>query len=193
MLAPVLTLFDRILGLFSIALVKGAEALIHLTSPIAKRMPFVTRDEFRYIIEESTKRGVLRQHERQMINTVLSLSSSKVNEGMIPLAKFPKVSLLSNIGDIKRLARTTKANAFLVYEEIPSLVVGMIYVFDVLFESNESLSLSKYLKAPLFIKDDTSSEKALFLLQSKRASYAAVINLDREVVGVVNVENLIHF
>jgi CBS domain containing-hemolysin-like protein len=110
---------------------------------------------------------------------------------MVPVEKFPNVSLTARIRDIKEVARRTKARAVLVYEEIPSLIVGIVYVFDILFEENEEETLSHYLKAPLFISQDTTAEQAIFLLQSKHASYGAVINSDREVIGVVSLENLI--
>jgi len=189
--APILALLDRALSGFSKMLEIITDILIALSGSSTKRSPFVTREEFGYVVDESAKKGVLHQHEKKMIHTILNLSTKPVNEVMIPLSKFPKISLTSKISDVKRIARKTKADAILVYEEIPSIVVGIIYVFDILFEQNEDKPLSQYLKAPLFISHDMSSEKALFTIQSKRCSYAVVINPLREVVGVVELENLI--
>lgn len=189
--AAVLGFLDRLLSGFSRILTMLTDFLLNITTRQLSRNPFVTREEFRYVIEESTKGGVLLEHEKQMINSILNLSSRTVEEVMTPLSRFAKVSLLSTIGEVKSTARKNKSDAFLVYEEIPSLVVGLIYVFDVLFEDNDNAYLSKYLRSPLFIPHDTSLEKALVLLQAKRVTYAAIINPDREVIGVVSVENLI--
>lgn len=189
--APILNIVDRLFSGVSKILVSITDFLIASTTPELKRDPFVTRDEFRYVIEESAKGGILLPHERQLINTILNLSSVRVEEVMVPMEKFPNLPLESNVRDVKDLARRTKTHVVLIYEEIPSLVVGLIYVFDTLFEQNEEKSLAGFLKAPLFISKDTSAEKALFLLQSKHASYAAVTNPDLEVIGVVSIENLI--
>ena len=191
--AYLLDFLDRIFSWVSTVLIKLTDFLIETTAPEIKKSPYVTREEFRYVIEESAKKGVLLAHEQQLINTILNLSSLRVSELMVPVAKFPNVSITDKIKNVKEVARKTKDQAVLVYEEIPSLIVGMIYVFDVLFEENEEETLSRYLKAPLFITDDTTAEKAIFILQSQHASYGAVINADREVVGVISLENLIRF
>ncbi|MBI4372733.1 MAG: DUF21 domain-containing protein [Candidatus Omnitrophica bacterium] len=184
---------DRLFSHISKVLMVITNFLISATASDMKRSPFVTREEFRYIIEESTKGGVLLDHEKKLIDTILNLGSLRVEEVMIPVEKFPKVSLTDKVKDIKEVARRTKTHAILVYEEIPSLIVGVVYVFDVLFQENEDETLSDYLKAPLFISQDTTAEKAIFLLQSKHASYGAVISASGEVIGVVSIEDLIKF
>ena len=191
--APILRFLDRMLSGVSKILVMLTDFLLDTTAPKVKRSPFVTREEFRYVIEESTKGGVLLANEKQLIDTILNLSSVRVEEVMVPAAKFPKVSLTDKIREVKEAARRIKTQAVLVYEEIPSLIVGIVYVFDTLFEENEDQTLSNYLKAPLFLNHDTTAEKAIFQLQSKHASYGAVIGASREVVGVVSIENLIQF
>ena len=191
--APILRFLDRMLSGISKVLVMLTDLFINATTSNIKRSPFVTREEFRYVVEESTKGGVLLANEKQLIDTILNLSSVRVEEVMVPAAKFPKVSLMNKIREVKETARHTRTQAVLVYEEIPSLIVGIVYVFDTLFEENEDQTLSNYLKAPLFLSHDTTAEKAIFLLQSKHASYGAVIGASREVVGVVSIENLIQF
>ena len=191
--AAALRLLDRLLSGISKVLVVLTDFLIETTAPKVKRSPFVTREEFRYVIEESAKGGVLMAHEKRLIDTILNLSSVCVEEVMVPVAKFPKVSLTNKIREVKEVVRRTKTQAVLVYEEIPSLIVGIVYVFDTLFEKDENQSLSNFLKAPLFISHETTAEKAIFLLQSKHASYGAVINSNREVIGVVSIENLVQF
>lgn len=191
--AYVLHFFDRFFSGISFILIRLSDFLVGLTSSSIKRSPYVTREEFRYLIEESAKKGVLLANEQQLINTILNLSSRRVEEFMIPVAKFPKVSLTDKIKEVKEVARKTKTQAVLVYEEIPSLIVGIIYVFDILFEENEDQSLSHYLKAPLFMTHDTTAEKGIFTLQSRHASFGAIINADREVIGVIGIENLLQF
>ncbi|MBI4357757.1 MAG: DUF21 domain-containing protein [Candidatus Omnitrophica bacterium] len=191
--AFILGFLERVLSSVSKFLVVLTDFLLEKTAPHIKRSPFVTREEFRYVIEESTKGGVLLAHEKQLIDTILNLSSVRVEEVMTSIAKFPSVPLTSKVGEVKEVARRTKIPAVLVYEEIPSLVVGMVYVFDLLFEENDTQTLSKYLRAPLFINHDSTLEQAIFLLQSKHASYGAVINSSREVIGLVSLENLIRF
>jgi len=191
--AFILGFLDRLLSGFSKLLIALTDFLIATTAPKIQHSPFVTREEFRYVIEESAKGGILQAHEKQLIDTILNLSSVRVEGVMVPVAKFPNVSLTDKISAVKEVARRIKTQAVLVYEEIPSLVVGLVYVFDILFEEDEHQSLSRYLRAPLFISYDTTAEKAIFTLQAKHASYGAVINAKGEIIGVVSLENLIRF
>ncbi len=78
----------------------------------------------------------------------------------------------------------------LVSEELPDLIVGMIYVFDVLFENDESSGLKRYLRSPVFLHQNTSIEKAFLTLQEKRQSFAAVTDDDGNVIGAVAIEKL---
>ena len=176
--AHILNFVDRALSPVSNFLIRFTDYLLQVTSSKTKRSPYVTRDEFRYVIEESAKKGVLHDHEKELINVILNLGSMRVEEVMTPVSKFPKLPLIGKIQDIKEIARKTQTPAVLIYEEIPSIVVGIVYVFDVLFEDNELQSLAKFLKAPLFMAHDTTVEKAIFLLQSRHASFGAVINDD---------------
>jgi len=189
--APLLGFLNQMLSGISDVLISVTDFLIRLTTGDIRRSPIITREEFRYVIEESTKGGVVLEHEKQLINTILNLSSVRVQDVMTPVAKFPKAPLTSRVRDIKEIGRQTGTQAVLVYEELPSIVIGLVYVFDLLFEDNEDERLSHYLKAPLFLSQDTSAEKAMFHLQSKHASYGAVINPKGEVIGVVRLENLI--
>jgi CBS domain containing-hemolysin-like protein len=103
----------------------------------------------------------------------------------------PNISITATIREVKEIARRTQTKMLLVYEEIPSLVVGMIYVFDLLFEGNEDQGLKKYLRSPIFLSKTTSIEKAFLTLQEKRQSFAVVTDTRREVIGVVPIERLL--
>lgn len=154
------------------------------------RSIFVSEKEFRALIEESTKSGVLADHEKRLIDTIMDFERIKVESVMIPVDKAEKVDITDTIGKVKDLARQTRARMVLVSEEIPTLIVGMIYVFDILFETDDQVGFKKYLRSPIFLQKGTSIEKAFLTLQEKRQSFAAVTDEEGEVVGVVAIEKL---
>ena len=158
--------------------------------PGKKRSIFVSEKEFRLLIEESTKSGVLDKHEKKLIDKILDLETTKVQKLMVPVGKVAKVDIHDRVGRVKELARQTGARMVLVYEEIPSIIVGMVYVFDVLFDADDKESLRQYLRSPVFLADSTSMEKAFLTLQDKRQSFAVVTDRDQEVTGVVPIERL---
>lgn len=152
---------------------------------------FVNEEEFRSLIEESTRRGVVGAQEEKLIHTILDFERIQVHAVMIPVAKVPMVEIHSRIGDVKRIAREKHVRMMLVYEEIPSIVVGMIYVFDILWEEENAKGLHDFLRAPIFIEETVSIEKAFLTLQQKHQSYAVVTNAAGDVKGVVPVEHLL--
>lgn len=154
---------------------------------------FVNEEEFRSLIEESTHRGIVGPQEQKLIHTILDFERIQVQSVMLPLGKVPMVDIRSTIEDAKRIARETQSRMLLVYEEIPSIVMGMVYVFDTLWEEENARGLHDFLRAPIFISEDTSLEKAFLMLQKKRQSYAVVTDRAGDIKGVVPIERLLIF
>lgn len=164
-------------------------------APLGSSKPksiFVDEEEFRSVIEESVKSGVLGPHEKKLIETVLDFERIHVDAVMIPVEKVPKVDITTaKVGDVKSLARETQQKMILVTEELPTLVVGMIYVFDLLFEADETKGLKDYLRSPIFLSKNTSIERAFLTLQHKRQSNAVITDESGEVIGAVPIERLL--
>lgn len=152
---------------------------------------FVSPEEFRSLIEEGTRTGVLNPEEQKLIHTVMDFERTQVEAVMIPLHKVAQVNLTATVGEVKDLARRTKNKMVLVYEEIPSLIVGMVYVFDLLFEADDAQGLKKFLRSPIFLPRTTSNEKAFLTLQQRRQSFAVVTDERRDAVGAVPIERLL--
>ena len=151
----------------------------------------VNEDEFRFLIEESVRSGVLEEHEKKLVERILDFERIPIERVLIPVSSVPQVELSGKVRDAKEKARKTGSKIVLVYEEIPSIIIGMIYVFDLLFETDEEKGLREYLRSPIFLPKETSLEKAFLTLQAKRQSFALVTDSRREVIGVIHIENLI--
>ncbi len=154
---------------------------------------FVNEEEFRSLIDESSHRGIVGPQEEKLIHTILDFERIQVQSVMLPLGKVPMVDIHSKIEDIKRIARETQSRMMLVYEELPTIVMGMVYVFDILWEEEGARGLHDFLRAPVFISEETSLEKAFLLLQKKRQSYAVVTDRAGNIKGVVPIERLLIF
>jgi putative hemolysin len=188
--AGVLTLFVRLLSLLTRFILKGIDAIMRAMGMSEDKSIFVSEKEFRSLIEESVASGVLGHHEKQLIDTILDFEQIHVDSVMIPVDKVPKVDITVGIKKLKEVAKSTHSRMILIYEEIPSIIVGMVYVFDLLFEKDEEQGLKKYLRSPIFLPSHTSIERAFLTLQEKRQSFAVVTDMHGEVIGVVPIERL---
>lgn len=189
--APLMNVFYRLSQPFSRLVLFLTDTLLKLFGNYEKKSPFVTKEEFHYLINESVRQGVVKEHEKRLVETILNFERIRVEEVMIPLNRVSQVEINKKVGDLKEIARRTSASFVLVYEEIPSIIVGVIYVFDTLFETNENQPLTHFLRPPLFISKDDSAEKAFLKLQENHQSFAVVLNEFREEIGVVSIDNLL--
>ena len=156
----VLDLFVRVFRFPSEIIHRGITFLMGPLGTTVDRSIFVSEKEFRFLIEESVKTGVLDQHEKKLIDTILDFERIHVESVMTAVEKVPKVGITEHVSKVKEIARQTHSRMVLVYEEIPTLIVGMIYVFDLLFDAKDEDGLKNYLRSPIFLPKNTSIEKA---------------------------------
>lgn len=169
----------------------GVEKGLGRFKNILDRDIFVSEKEFRMLIEESARTGILEEHEKKLIETILDFERTHLSSVMIPLEQAAKAEIHATIAEIKAIARRERSPMVLIYEEVPSIVVGIVYVYDILFEEDETQHLKDFLRAPIFLSSTTSSEKAFLTLQQKRQSYAVVMNEEADAVGIVPIEKLV--
>jgi CBS domain containing-hemolysin-like protein len=183
--------FARLLAWPSRLLLRASEICLGGKEGSARKNIFVSEDEFRFLIEESVREGVLEENERKLVERILDFERIPVERVLIPVAKVPRVELSRKVKDVREEAKRTGSRVVLVYEEIPSIVVGMIYVFDLLFVEDEDKGLREYLRSPIFLFKDISLEAAFLTLQERRQSFALVTDSRQEVIGLVHIENLL--
>ncbi|MBI3307177.1 MAG: DUF21 domain-containing protein [Candidatus Omnitrophica bacterium] len=187
-------LLDIISRLFyypTLLILKAVDFFLGPFGMTTRKSIFVDEEEFHLLIEESAKSGVMTHHEKQLIDTILNFERTHVELVMVGVDKISKVPLTGKVADVKDIARRTGAKMVLIYEEIPTLIVGMIYVFDLLFDENDNQGLKNYLRSPIFLSRKTSVEKAFLTLQQKRQSFAVVTDDHGEVIGAVPIERLL--
>ncbi len=179
------------------------EYLIGLSNRVIQRIEqgqpqhsaFVTRSELLALIHESAKKGIVLDHERRLIDKIFEFEHRPVSEIMEPLSAISRILIDDSIKNLKDLARKSKSDAFWanVYENDVNNIVGIIFLFDVLFEENENASIRSFIRKPLFIRNTASNEEAFLLLQSYRQTKAIVIDKSTHAVGVITIAGLIQF
>ena len=183
--------FSKIFSWPARALLGASNIFLGWRGKNVRKNILVSEDEFRFLIEESVRSGVLEEHEKKLVERILDFERIPIARVVTPVASIPQIELSQGVGQAKAAARQSGSRMILVYEEIPSIVVGMIYVFDFLFETDESKPLSSYLRSPIFLPKETSLEKAFLTLQAKRQSFALVTDARGEVMGAVDIESLL--
>jgi len=192
-IAHPLRFFYRLFRPLTRSILWSSDIVLKAFGGYEKKSPFVTKEEFAFVIEESAKNGVITDEEKRIVGIILNSERTRVEELMVPLHEVPHIDLTGNVWELKNLARKSRKSFALVYEEIPQIIVGTIYMFDVLFERNENRPLASFLKPPLFVFKDESAEKTFLKLQQNHQSFAVVLDENREAIGVVSIDDLLAF
>ncbi len=189
--AALVLFFSRLLAWPTRILLAASEIFLRGKGKKGHRNILVSEDEFRFLIEESVRMGVLAESEKKLVERILDFERIPVERALIPLDRVAKVELSQDVGAAKGEARRSGSKVVLVYEELPNIIIGMIYTFDLLFQEDEKKGLRDYLRSPIFLPKETSLEKAFVTLQERRQSFALVTDAHGEVIGLIQIESLI--
>lgn len=181
----------RLFWIPSRLILKSIDALFHFFGATGHPSIFVSPEEFRSLVEESVRSGIVGHHEKRIIDTILDFEKVRLHVVMTPMDRVARVDLTAQVADVKALAVRTKAKVVLVYEEIPSIIVGIVHVFDLLFEENDKVGLKNYLRSPIFLPSSCSAEEAFLTLQKKRQSFSVVTDSRGNAIGIAPIERLL--
>jgi len=151
----------------------------------------VTREELKYLIEESEKEGILEPRERSIIYRIFAFGKTRLEEVMLTLEKITALEINSSIDEMKELVKKTHFSRFPIYENKIENVVGTVNVLDILYEERKKVPLKEFVRPPFYLSTNLPLDNALLLLQSKRQPMAIVRDANNKIKGIVTIEDLV--
>jgi putative hemolysin len=153
---------------------------------------FGSREEMRLFMQESAQG--LTSEERSMINRVLDLQNSTVRNLMVPMDKAVTVSAATPMGEALRLAREKKLGRLPVWrgEGGQKRIVGIVSLRAVLFRVDLDLNkpAGDYVKAALYLEEETHLEQALKRMQRSGQRLAIVLGRDQRETGIITLQDI---
>jgi len=157
----------------------------------AKKSPFVSREELRYLVKESEREGVIEPHERSLIYSIFDFSTKKVRDIMVPARKVAALDSKKTIEDFKRAVKKTRYSRIPVYESNAGNFTGVVNIFDCLYEKNAKKPLSEFARPIMRLSQDTPVDRVLLNLQLKRQQMAVLVDRNKKATGLVTIEDLL--
>ena len=152
---------------------------------------YTTREEIKLVIEESVERGGLGRQEQEMLESALDYATTIVREVMVPITEVALLLETANTRELIALAREWGHTRIPVYRERVDQVVGLVNVFDVLYDKDRKTFIRPYMR-PARLVPDTKAIDALFLeMQRARESLSVVVNEFGACIGIVTLEDII--
>ena len=184
MVRPVLGMFTAVSG----AVLK----LMHVT-PKDELDTAYTPDELATMIAESRREGLLEDSEHRRLTNTLSSAELTVADVLVPLAQLTTVPATPTVGDIEAAVAATGFSRFPVRMDDGRLN-GYVHVKDVLdlagADPTTPVPYSRVRGLPE-LPADSRLDEALAALRRAQSHVAKAVSADREVLGVVALEDLV--
>jgi putative hemolysin len=158
-----------------------------------RRGPSVTEEEIHIMMQQGAAEGVFEESERDMVQSVLEMSSQRINTYMTHRVDVIGIEDGSPIGSvIDLIVRYPQYSQFPVYRGGMDRVVGVIIAKQVLIEyqTRKDLRLRNLMTKPVFLPETMESLRALKIIRNSPARLAFVLDEYGGVEGVVTLSDL---
>lgn len=155
---------------------------------------FMTEEEIRQIIKQSSEQGVIDEDETQMIKEVFRFGETRVHELMTHRKKISYIELSDSINQIIDKIETENHSKYLLCKEDIENVIGTIAVKDLLkivYKGHiSSADLTEVAKSPLYLPENLTAQKALELFRENKKNFGIVISEYGGVEGILTLHDL---
>jgi CBS domain containing-hemolysin-like protein len=177
-LSPLLTLGQAI-GRLVLPREKGQKARL-----------FAAREELKQVAVQSEREGALTPTERAMIHNVVDFRNVRARDVMVPLGNCLTARPDTALDDLLKLSSTSGIDQFPVISP-DGHAIGLVNTFDILLERDPSRPLAHYMRRIVTALDNEPAYRLIRRLRAARLGLAAVIDSQRQLIGIASIEDLI--
>jgi putative hemolysin len=154
----------------------------------------VSEEEIRAIVQESAEGGAIDEIEQSIVQRVFALGDRRVNELMTHRGDLIWFDLNDDLITIKKKAGAEKHSVYVVCRDQDlDKLAGIVSVKDIFPDelTNETFTLSHYLRSPLMVHESTPAYKVLEEFKKKKIHYAVVIDEYGIMQGMVAMDDVL--
>ena len=150
---------------------------------------FIAREDLKQIAVQGEREGSLTSTERAMIHNVVDFRNVKASDVMVPIEKAVTVRPETSVDETLKLSAAAGVDRLPVISE--GQAVGIVNIFDILFDETQRDSLAGYARRIVTANDDEPAYRIVQRLRAARLGLAAVIDSQKRLIGVVSSEDII--
>ena len=155
------------------------------------RSLYTTREEIKLVLQESGETGGLGRHEQEMLESTLDYATTIVREVMVPISEVALLLETARSEELISLVRMQPYTRIPVYRERVDQIVGLVNVFDVLYDKQRKTFLRPHVRHARLVPDTKGIDKLFLEMQRARESLAVVVNEFGACIGIVTLEDII--
>jgi putative hemolysin len=157
----------------------------------------ITEDEFRQMVREGGKAGVLDRGEADIIHNILELEDIPVSSLMVPRTDVFALEEGLAVKEAMERIRARGLSRIPVYREDPDHIVGVLHVKDLLLaRARGTLAVSspvgKFVKKPFITPEKMKADELFMELRNRRTHLAVVVDEYGGTAGIVTMDDLLN-
>ena len=150
---------------------------------------FIAREDLKQIAVQGEREGSLTSTERAMIHNVVDFRNVKASDVMVPIEKAVTVRPDTSIDEMLKLSTAAAVDRLPVISA--GQAIGIVNIFDILFDATRRDSLGNYSRRIVTANHDEPAYRIVQRLRTARLGLAAVIDSQKRLIGVVSSEDII--
>lgn len=155
----------------------------------------VTEEEIRMLVDVGQEKGVIEDHQKEMINNIFEFDDIDVKEIMTHRTDMIAVEDTDSLEEVVRLSIEHGYSRIPVYHEDQDNIIGIIYIKDLLKYVSESLpkseSPSDVMRPAHYVPSSKNCGDLFSELSEKRVQMAVVVDEYGGTAGIVTMEDLV--
>lgn len=153
----------------------------------------VTEEEIRMMVDVGQEKGTIDLNEKEMINNVFEFNDRTVSEIMTPRNEiFALDSNLAMSEAILEIAEDYKYSRIPVYKENIDLIIGILYIKDMLLEQkNKNTKIKNLVKDAYFVPETKKVNELFSEMRKNKKQIAIVIDEYGGTAGLITMEDIL--
>lgn len=151
---------------------------------------FAAREELKQITSQSEREGSLTATERAMIHNVVDFRAVKVRDVMVPLNGVIAVQPDTTVAEALRLSGASGIDRLPVITREGN-ALGLVNALDILLDTSEPPLLSRQMRRMVIANEEEPAYRIVQRLRAARLGLAGVVDRQRNLSGIVTIEDLI--
>ncbi|MFH1691552.1 MAG: hemolysin family protein [Candidatus Omnitrophota bacterium] len=181
--------FSRLISPFLTLATKICNGVISLLHIEMRREPTLTEEEFKTIMEVGQRHGVVGKNEKEMVLSVLELTTTIAQEVMVPRTDIKAVAFHWDMEKIKNFVSQARHSKIPVYKDSYDNIIGMVSTKDLFLESGSSLV--DMVKPVVFVPPTKKIDELLQDFYRQKSKMAIVIDEYGGTSGLVTLEDIL--
>ncbi len=143
-------------------------------------------------VSEGERHGAVDEEEKEMIESVIELSETRVEEIMTPRTDIVALDKNTELDDVLDIVRVKGHSRIPVFDETIDVVLGVLYAKDLLRQTKDTpFRLTAIMRKVLFVPESKLVRELLREFQTQKVHIAVVLDEYGGTAGLVTIEDIL--